>query len=189
VAPVGTVAALLDTSVLFPYYLRDTLLTAAEQDLYQPRWSNQILEELVRVLRERRHVAEYDIRRLVQQMRVAFPLAEVEGFEPLFAGMPNDPGDRHVLAAAVHGGVSVIVTSNLRHFPRQLLAGYGIEPQSADEFLLHRLNDAPRAMADAVALQLGNYRAPALTLQDLCDRLAPSTPKFAARLRTTPIAE
>jgi len=35
--------------------------------------------------------------------------------------MANDPKDRHVLAAAVHGEVPIIVTFNLRHFKREHL--------------------------------------------------------------------
>ncbi len=36
---------LLDACVLFPMYLRDTLLSAAEAGLYTPYWSQKILNE------------------------------------------------------------------------------------------------------------------------------------------------
>jgi predicted nucleic acid-binding protein len=41
----------------------------------------------------------------------------VEGYEPLIEVMTNDPGDRHVLAAAVRSHSDLIVTYNRRHFP------------------------------------------------------------------------
>ncbi|MEV6966254.1 PIN domain-containing protein [Hamadaea sp. NPDC051192] len=45
-----TLSVLLDTCVLFPMYLRDSLLRLAAADLYRPHWSPQILAELHRVL-------------------------------------------------------------------------------------------------------------------------------------------
>jgi hypothetical protein len=38
-------SVLLDACVLFPMYLRDTLLSTAEAGLYVPYWSQKILDE------------------------------------------------------------------------------------------------------------------------------------------------
>jgi hypothetical protein len=38
--------ALLDANVLYPAYLRDALLRLAEAEIYQVRWSRQILDEM-----------------------------------------------------------------------------------------------------------------------------------------------
>jgi len=48
--------------------------------------------------------------------------------------MTNDPGDRHVIAAAVKCGAEAIVTFNLRHFPDAALDTWNIEVQHPDEF-------------------------------------------------------
>jgi len=37
-----------------------------------------------------------------------------------------DPGDRHVVAAAIHCGAQVIVTLNLKHFPDTVLGRFNI---------------------------------------------------------------
>ena len=66
-----------------------------------------------------------------------FADARVEGFETLVALMTNDPGDRHVIAAAVKCGAEAIVTFNLRHFPDAALDPWNIEAQHPDEFLVH----------------------------------------------------
>ena len=47
-----------------------------------------------------------------------------------------DPADRHVLAAAIFGRAEVIVTFNLKDFPRSILTKHGVEPQHPDDFLL-----------------------------------------------------
>jgi hypothetical protein len=49
--------------------------------------------------------------------------------------MTNDPGDRHVLAAAVFAGASLIVTFNLKDFSEKALAPWQIEAQHPDTFL------------------------------------------------------
>jgi hypothetical protein len=46
--------ALLDANALFSPALRDTLLRAAEYDLYRPAWSHRILEELKRLILRKR---------------------------------------------------------------------------------------------------------------------------------------
>ena len=53
-------------------------------------------------------------------MTAAFPAASVVGYEPLIDSMTCDPGDRHVLAAAVHAKAGAIVTFNDVDFPQSL---------------------------------------------------------------------
>lgn len=104
--------ALLDANVLYPAYLRDALLRLAEAEIYQVRWSRQILDEMARnVLENNPELPEERIERLVRTMERAFPEAMVTGHEPLVSSMTNDPKYRHVMAAAVRGRADVIVTS------------------------------------------------------------------------------
>ena len=49
--------------------------------------------------------------------------------------MTNDPGDRHVLAAAVRSNSELIVTYNRRHFPSDSLQAWEIEVQGPSAFL------------------------------------------------------
>jgi len=61
----------------------------------------------------------------------------VTGYEDLIPGLHlPDPGDRHVLAAAIRGRADVIVTMNLKDFPDAVLNSFGIEAQHPDEFIL-----------------------------------------------------
>jgi hypothetical protein len=85
-------SALLDTCVLVPSRARDVLLETASAGVYRPLWSSEILDELdrtLRLLQAKRGVPPEEtdayLKRLLRQMRTAFPDALVNGWEPLVA--------------------------------------------------------------------------------------------------------
>jgi len=90
----------LDTCVLYPAHLRDTLLRLAEQGFYRALWSGEIVGELRRNLTEAGIAAE-SVDHLLAEMNDAFPDATTTGYRSLVEAMTCDPKDRHVLAAAV----------------------------------------------------------------------------------------
>lgn len=184
-AALGLVVALLDTSILFPFYLRDTLLRAAELGLYQPRWTLDILHELERVLVEQGQADAAPVARLIAVLRAAFPEAEVTDYRSLVAKMTNEPGDRHVVAAAVRARAHVVVTSNLRHFPNATVEPHGIRVQSPDAFLLALLEGAPDPMRRVLRDQAAEFRAPRMSASEVLDRLATTAPEYATALRPT----
>jgi len=61
-------------------------------------------------------------------------------------GTVPDPDDRHVLAAAIVGGATVIVTFNLKDFPDRLTALHDCKAVHSDEFLLDIGVGAPEQM-------------------------------------------
>jgi predicted nucleic acid-binding protein len=158
----------LDACVLLPMPLCDTLLRLAEEPaFYFPRWSRETLEEVHRNLVEKWRYTVLQANRRVQAMRAAFEDAEVTGYETLIPAMTNDPGDRHVLAAAVHAAAHAIVSDNVKHFPPESLAPYGIELLTADDFLLQQFElDAGgvRAKLDAQAQKIRSSTASLLRL-------------------------
>jgi hypothetical protein len=62
----------------------------------------------------------------------------------------SDPGDRHVLAAAIKAGAQVIVTSNLKHFPAADLRQWDVEAKSPDGFVLDQVGIDGRTVAACV---------------------------------------
>jgi predicted nucleic acid-binding protein len=149
--------AFLDTNVLFPQYLSDTLLQQAAAGTYRPLWSEGVLGELGRVLaRETQMTAEQVAHRL-GRMRAAFPDALVEGYDDLVEGMTNDEKDRHVLAAAVRGNVEVLVTFNVKDFPESAVKPFDISVVTPDEFLLDQLDLYPAAVIHAMKTQVNRY--------------------------------
>lgn len=91
----------LDACVLVPYPLVSTLLTMAESELFEPRWSEQILAEVERTLTGKLGVDAGRAEDRLAQMRAGFPESSVHGFEDLVEEMTCEANDRHVLAAAV----------------------------------------------------------------------------------------
>ena len=173
----------IDACSLYPVYLRDTLLRAAEARLYRVYWSEQILGELRQSLVRSGRVTERQAAHLLRQMQHVFPGALVTGHERLIAAMPNHPKDRHVLAAAVQIGAPVIVTENLRDFPHQAVDSVGIEAQSSDAFLSHLYSLNPAKMRQLVREQAAAYIRPSMSLDGLLARLAQTAESFAALLR------
>ncbi len=104
----------LDACALVPIRLATTLLWLAEAGLFQPLWSETILDEVQRNL-PKVGVTPGQASRRVSMMKEAFGTeALVDGFDDLIQEMRCDPKDRHVLAAAVRGGADAVVTFNLR---------------------------------------------------------------------------
>jgi predicted nucleic acid-binding protein len=171
-------AAVLDACVLAPMPLCDTLLRCAEEPaLYRVLWSDQTLEEVDRTLQKFRYTPEQSARRL-RKMREAFPEASISVPPQLLAAVPGlpDANDRHVAAAAIQGRAEVIVTSNLKHFPREVLAPYGILVHSPDDFLLHQFHLNPDRVLDVLDTQASAIRQQRL---DILNRLRVSLPQFA----------
>lgn len=134
--------AVLDACVLYPAPLRDLLMEFALGDLYRGRWTDEIHGEWTRnLLANRPDLDPAKLSRTRELMNSHVRDSLVVGYEPLIEALVlPDPGDRHVLAAAVRCDADVIVTKNLKHFPSGVLAGYGIEAQHPDDFVCELLH-------------------------------------------------
>jgi predicted nucleic acid-binding protein len=169
-------AVLLDACVLIPMPLADTLLRlAAGSRLYRPIWSDQIMVEVSRTLQrnfglsaERAAYRETEIRR-------HFPEAWIENYEDLIPAMTCHPKDRHVLAAAVQARAKVIVTYNIKDFPRSSLAPYSIEAQGPSAFLKSLYGLAPSMVMQTLEAQAA---AIGQTMTWLLSRLRINAPAF-----------
>lgn len=95
-----------DACVLYPAPLRDFLLRLARQGTVQPRWSDDILDEVFRnILKNRPDLSAEALANTRDLMNKAFPAARIEGYDALIPGLDlPDADDRHVLAAALHAG-------------------------------------------------------------------------------------
>ena len=121
--------AFLDANVIRGQQTTDVLLSVALEGVYEPRWTQKVIDEMRR--NRPPGLPEADIDRRLRAMNTAFPDAMVE--EPprdLQDQMQADPKDKHVLAGAVHSEAGVLVTDNLKDFHP---ADVGPEPDAGRE--------------------------------------------------------
>lgn len=173
--------------VLYPALLRNVFVQLAVDEHYRARWSDHIHAEWMRALRrDRPDVTRDQVERIRVLMDRALPEALVQGYEDRIEDVVlPDPDDRHVVAAAVHGGASFIVTSNLRDFPADSLAEYGIAAVHPDDFLLIMLEADRRSTLASLRTVRRRLRRPPLGPTEFIERLARQGLERAAhRLRS-----
>lgn len=177
--------AVLDTCVLYPFSLRDVLLRLAHCELYLPRWSERILDEMAGNLVEDHRVSEDSATRMRAKMAAAFPDACVSIPDALIDAMSNHLNDRHVAAAAALSGAEVIVTFNLRHFPDDALIPWGTRAIHPDAFLCDLWHMDPSRVFHTLAQLVGGLRKPPMALPDYLALLRRANlPAFADTVET-----
>ncbi|WP_256842786.1 PIN domain-containing protein [Ornithinimicrobium cryptoxanthini] len=170
---------LLDACVLVPYPLVSALLTVGEHELFEPRWSEQILDELERTLTAKLGVDQERAKHRLTQMRAGFPEASVHGFEDLIEEMTCDTKDRHVLAAAVAAGADLLVTVNLKDFPEASYQPYGLEVIDPETLLSRLFIHDEEDCIEVLQSDAGRRRNPPMTIEQLLAQLASYAPTFA----------
>lgn len=174
----------LDACVLVPSRLRGVLLDLSHAGRFKPRWNETVLDEFERTLLGA-GVTPTSMRWLRDSMAGNWPEACVTDWEHLVDDMGNHPKDRHVLAAAVHAEVPVVVTLNLRDFPVQICAHWGVQIQHPDEFLCRLFHDDPESTAAGVRSFADRLKRPPTSVEEVLGSLEwPGRNEFATLLRT-----
>ena len=131
-----------DACVLYPAPLRDLLMRLALTDLCRARWTDMIHDSLV------------------------------TGFEHLIPSVElPDADDRHVVAAAIHGGASLIVTFNLKDFPPDRLKPYNLTAQHPDDFIFDLLDLHAARVCEAAANHRRSLKNPPKSVDEYLDTL------------------
>jgi hypothetical protein len=164
-----TPRAFLDASVLYPVSLRHLLMRLALASLFQPQWSAHVHEEWIRsVLRDNPHIPAMRLWALRDAMDQRIDDAVVTGYEHLVETLTlPDPDDRHVLAAAITGGATVILTRNLRDFPPSALKPHGITAWHPDPFIRRFLDVDPESVIGALRDQQASLINPPIPMSEL----------------------
>ncbi|MDO5056452.1 MAG: PIN domain-containing protein [Lautropia sp.] len=175
---------LYDACVLFPAPLRDFLMWLGLSGCFRARWSADIREEWKSSLCERRpDIPPAQLDRASAAMERAIPDALVDEYESLIPGLSlPDPGDRHVLAAAIRCGAGVIVTFNQKDFPESTLAPFGIEALHPDEFVEDLIDLDICAVVSAAQRQRAQLRNPPIDVDRYLDILHRQGLEHTARI-------
>lgn len=170
--PAGAIAApeteapsiFIDACVLAGAVRRHLVLAFAEAGRLQPRWSPRVLFEtghahakIVEAKPGRDGAGE--AARLVVALEQAYPEASVpEDHGVTIAERLPDEGDRHVIESAVACGAALILTDNIKDFPRKVLEAHGLYARTPAEYFASRIGvdpgAAPALMAASVRLKL-----------------------------------
>jgi hypothetical protein len=156
-------------------------------DLFHARWSNDIHDEWTRnVAANRPDISPKSLARCRRLMDEHSPDSLITGYELLIPRLSlPDPDDRHVLAAAIHGGVKLIVTFNLDDFPASALAPYSIEAVHPDDFIAGLFDEAPDVVIEVVRRQREGLKNPPRSAAELLGTLEQCGLKeTVARLRS-----
>jgi len=165
---VATFGAFYDANVLYPSGLRNFLMHLALTGPFRAHWSAEVHDEWIRnLLKNRSDLTRHKLEGVRHLMDLALPHAIVTGYEHLIDTIElPDRDDRHIVAAAIQCGASVIVTHNLADFPSQAVARFNIEAQPPDEFVLALLDVAPDLVIEAARNHRASLRNPQRTIDE-----------------------
>lgn len=128
---------------------------AQELNLFRAKWTDAIHEEWIgNVLLDKPHLTREQLTRTRKLIDCHVDDCLVTGHEHLIEQLTlSDPNDRHVLAAAIECGASVIVTNDNGFLTdRALLASFGVIAMSPDAFISDLL-ETHEATAETVLEQ------------------------------------
>jgi len=163
----------LDANVLVPFYQTDLILRAAEADLLQPLWCQEVLNEAKAVLLRLHppNVATRTANR-IDAMAVAFEDAMVSGYSNIVESINcPDPNDRYVIAAASFAEADLILTRDQRHLSDIVVEPYGLQSQTPDQFLAGLVRDEPSLIQSILSEMSADTTNPRMTVEDLLARL------------------
>lgn len=162
--------AVLDANVLYGGLHRHIALSLAQADLYRPAWSSEILDEFERNLAKR--IPAEKAKRQLELIKLSFPDSEVVVRAALTAQIDlDDLDDRHVVAAAIQTQAALIVTDNLKHFPKDILAAFDTVAVSADQFFSDCITVSELTAVSQIRKMRGQFDSPKFDAKGLLLRM------------------
>jgi hypothetical protein len=147
----------------------ELLIRIGQAGLVQAKWTDEILDEIFNnLIVNRPDLDPHALTRTRALMVRAVRDCVVTGYEPLIDAVElPDPGDRHVLAAAIKARAHVVVTNNLGDFPGANLAPWNIEAEAPDDFVLDQIDRDRQSVYGAVQCIADSWRQPPGTVSDV----------------------
>ena len=144
-------------------------------------WSDDLLDEIERVLTDKKGLSTLAARYFCQCIREAFPEGRIEpeSYRPLVASrIGPDPDDHVHSAAAVAGGATIVLSADKTGYPVRDIAP--ARRRNPDAFLTDLLRRHPQDVLSVVDEMGQSLRSP-LTRDEVLARLgAAGAPGFAS---------
>lgn len=162
-----------DACVLYPAPLRDLLMHLSLTDLYSAKWSNDIHNEWIRnVLKNRSDLSEEKLFQIRDLMNENVRDCIVDDYHPIISTLNlPDTNDHHVLAVAIKSFASIIVTYNLKDFPKHILDQYAVEALHPDDFIMHLIDLNPGVVCSYVKKHKESLKNPPYSVERYLDNL------------------
>ena len=143
----------LDANVLYSACCRDLLIEASLGGLCHCRWSGLVLSEVkIALQRKRPDLRPPQLDRLFELLALACPeaLTQLRPAVSLESLPLIDPADGHVIQGAYAARAGIVITFNLRHFPRRHLSPLGLKAATPDQWLCSKTKADPVGMCALV---------------------------------------
>lgn len=140
------VIAFLDSCVLYPFSLRDVLIQFSVEGIFQAKWSSLVRAEVIRNVEANNPTAKGKLGSTFDLMEKAVPDFSTEPSDATRSSLQEtttDEKDVDILAAAIDGGCTHLVTSNLKHFDIAFASARGVTVMHPDEFLTSLVKNSP----------------------------------------------
>lgn len=183
----GVPRAVLDSNVIYSRVLHELMGRAASGALLLDLiWSDELLDEVTRVLREYKGLSAEVAESWVGHLPRTFPKGQVDladlPDDVDLSALTKDPNDQFVCALAIAGGAQLLFTFD-RGYLREPLQAYGVTVTKPDVWLATAVENEPALFETLVTEQAAAWGGgrPVSELLDAFERAG--VPVFAARVR------
>ena len=157
----------IDADCLHKLYLRTLLLTLAGSGDIHILWTREVFEEARKSLVARFPEDSEKLRLKFDLIKTHFYGNEVKGYQWLIGTLGcRDLNDEHVLAGAIQGKADVLLTFNLRDFPKD--SPQGLRVMHPDSFLSLWLEAKPKEGIQAISEWLARFENPPIEANFAC---------------------
>lgn len=166
-----------DTNILFPISLADLVLSSAEYGLFELCWSQDLLDEVERVLVRSKGLRPGKAALFVQEIAGTFPDGEIyrDDYAAIIGQLSGpDPDDLTHLAAAIGGNIDIVLTANVRDFSTATVPIGFHRPaiQKPDDFFCQLIADGLQEDLIAITIDMANRcKNPPMTWREILARL------------------
>jgi len=142
--------------------------------MFQAKWSTQVQQEVIRNVEAKYPRISGRLNRTFELMELAVPDCRVVASShtlALVVQSETDSKDLEILAAAIDGGCTHLVTANLKDFDIAYSLARGVAVIHPDEFLEGLIVEAPASARIGMNAVVGRYKNPPRSRGDFCDAL------------------